>query len=121
TRQIRQRKRVNVRERKGREAAATRTVAQIVAGDRSAVRGEDRSLRRHDRTAARELISSRSARSQEFAEITDAHSCSRHWYRVGIARAAENRCAVALAVEREEEERTIASVVERRRAFTGSR
>src|SRR6185369_11106358 len=86
-----------------------------------AVRREDRSDRCVHGAAARERVSSHGARPQQFTEIANAHSC--RWDRHGtrIAGAAEDGCAVALAVERKEEERTIAAVVKRRRAFAEAR
>src|ERR1044072_8125325 len=121
TRKVRQRKRVDVIERKLREATAARTVAQVVAGNGRAVRREDRSNWRVYTAAAGEFVSTRRAWLQQLTEITEAHSRGRNRYRIWIAGAAKNRRAVALSVQREEEERTIATIEKRWRAFAEAR
>src|SRR6185369_4125958 len=87
-----------------------------------AVRREDRSTDRIDRTATGKCVMhERFGRVQELAEITDTHLCRRHGNGLRVARAIENRRAVPLTVEREEEERTIATVVKMFSAFAKTR
>src|SRR6185295_8152061 len=76
---IRQRKCIQVVSRKRRKAAATRTIAQIVTWDRSAVWSEDRADRCGDCAAARNPVIASGSRSQQLAEIANTHSRRRHW------------------------------------------
>ena len=97
---VRKRERVNVVQGEGRERSAARTVAEIVTGNRRAVRGEDRSDNSLHSTAARQfVISKRLVRLQQLTEITDAHARSRDRHCLRIACAAKDRRAVSLAVQ----------------------
>src|SRR5688500_4382932 len=121
TRKIGQRKGIYIVTCKSGKWTAARTVAKIVARDRSAVRREDRPDRRHNCAATRELISARRSRSQQLTEIADAHSCSRYRNCLWIAGATKDRSAVALTVQREEEERAVTAVIKHWPAFAWSR
>src|SRR6185369_202532 len=61
------------------------------------------------------------SRPQQFAEITDTHSCRRHRHGLRIASAIKDWCAVSLPVQREKEERTIATIVEMLSTFAKTR
>src|SRR5205085_12298103 len=73
------------------------------------------------RGAAGEWIYAQIAGSQELAEVAGGHLGGRHGRGLRIACAAEDGRAVALPVEREEEEGAIAPIVETLAAFAEAR
>src|SRR5689334_3479084 len=115
---IRERECIQVILRKARKPAAARTVAQIITRNRSAVRSEDRADRCRDFAATGKLILAGRSRLQQLAEIANTHSRRRHRHTERIARATKNRRTVSLPVQREEEERTVATVIQSRTTFT---
>ncbi len=120
-REIRQRKGIQVVSRKGRKPAAARTIAQVVTGNRSAVWSEDRADRCVDWATAGELVITGGSWLQQLTEIAKTHSRRRHRHAQRIACAAKDRSAVSLAVQWEEEERSVATVIPGLTTFTEPR
>src|SRR5215213_8375392 len=102
---VRQWECVQVVSRESGEPTTARTIAQIVTRNRSTVWGEDRADRCDDVAAAREPVSTSCSRLQQLAKIANTHSCRWHRHTQRIARAAKDRRAISLPVQREEEER----------------